>query len=134
MVNYPKDYDSLGEIKSIEFQDHVGNLLILPHSDLNFPIPSGLTVTWKYGRIDIIIKLQTFGVGMARVAVQDRSVDGRFLAVCVYVARLHIGTYRSTFTSSHSFFWVRENRVHSIQKDAVGEDVHNICVRCCENQ
>ena len=69
MASYPHDYDSFGEIRSIEFHDHAVNAVKLPHKDLNFPMPSGLTVIWKNGHRDSVVNLRVLGVGNARVVL-----------------------------------------------------------------
>ena len=63
MVSYPIDYDSSGEIQSVEFHDHDENASKLPHQDLHFPIPSGLPLTWKNGRRDRVVNLKISGSG-----------------------------------------------------------------------
>ena len=73
MASYPINYDSSGEILSIEFHDHKENARHLPHTDLNFPIPYGVTVKWKSGRQDSVVNLSILGIGKARVVL--RGID-----------------------------------------------------------
>ena len=69
MANYSSECDSSGEIQSIEFHGHEGNAPNVPHKDLNFPIPSGLTLTWKNGNCRKIIKIDILGTGAGRVVL-----------------------------------------------------------------
>ena len=75
MASYSNDYDSFGEIRSIEFHDHEGNAQKLPHQDLNFLMPSGLTITWKNGRRDIVGNLHILGIGSGRVVLEGVDVS-----------------------------------------------------------
>ena len=86
MASYPHDYDSSGEIQSIEFQEHGENAQRLPHKDLNFPMPSGLTVTWKNGRRDSVVNLRVLGIGNARVVL--RGIDVGMSSSSPYVFKL----------------------------------------------
>ena len=70
MARYPTEYDSSGEVQSIEFHGHEANAPKLPHQDVNFPLPSGLTITWKDGHRDRVVQLEILGIGAARIVLQ----------------------------------------------------------------
>ena len=70
MGSYPREYDSSGEIPSMEIHDHAGNAQKLPHQELNCPTPSGLTITWKNSRRDRVVQLEILGIGAARIVLQ----------------------------------------------------------------
>lgn len=84
MVSYPSDYDSSGEIQSIEFHDHEGDAPKLPHQDLNFPIPSGLTVTWKNGRRDRVGNLEILATGASFIVLRGIDVSSSTLSPYVF--------------------------------------------------
>jgi len=84
MVSYPIDYDSSGEIQSVEFHGHDENASKLPHQDLHFPIPSGLTLTWKNGRRDRFVNLKILGIGAGRIVLEGIKEWSRSLAPYVF--------------------------------------------------
>ena len=88
MACYPINYDSSGDVLSIEFDDHEKDAQYLPHQDMEFPIPYGLTITWKNGRQDKVTKLGIVGVGNARIVLRGIDVASRTLSPCVQVASL----------------------------------------------
>ena len=84
MASYPSDYDSSGSVESLEFHDHEVNAPKLPHRDLNFPLPSGLTVTWKNGRCDGVVNLHVLGIGAGRVVLEGIDVLSGLLSPYVF--------------------------------------------------